>query len=96
MTIEKRAEAAGIDVHLDPEECELFMRLASDAEKVNAGGLEPGVYKNADPSYFALSLALGRQIRALAAQESASSRRESDPRPLARAMVDLILGSEPA
>jgi hypothetical protein len=70
MTIEKRAEHVGVDVHFDPDECELFMRLASDAEKVNGQSEAPAVYPGVAQSYFSLSLALGKQFRALAQAES--------------------------
>jgi len=33
MTIERIGERAGVNVQLDPEECELFLKLARDAAK---------------------------------------------------------------
>ena len=65
MTIEKRAEHAGVDVHFDPDECELFMNLASDAEKVSWGDEPTAPCADAARSYFSLSVALGKRIRAL-------------------------------
>jgi hypothetical protein len=94
MTIDKRAEQAGVDVHLDPAECELFSRLAADAEK--ASGSETLTYADGDSTYFSLSLALGKKIRALAEADSTFLHDASERRPLARAMVDLILSDDPA
>ena len=92
MTIEKRAEHVGVDVHFDPGECELFMKLALDAEKVGWADA-PIMYATTAQSYFSLSLALGKTFRALAQAESTLLRRASDTRPLTRAMVDLVLGA---
>jgi hypothetical protein len=66
MTIESRMEHAGIDVHFEPDECELFARLAADAEKLGQGGIDtPAPFGDIAPSYFSLSLALGQRIRAI-------------------------------
>ena len=67
MTIEERGEHAGVDIHLDPEECELFMKLASDAEQADAGTLaRSGSEGQPRATYFSVSVALGKKIRALA------------------------------
>jgi hypothetical protein len=64
MTIERHNEQVGVDVHFSPDECELFVRLASDLEKLHTGSdaldLHPG-----SASYFSLSAELGKRIRAL-------------------------------
>jgi len=93
MTIEKRAQHVGVDVHFDPDECELFMKLALDAEKANGGADAPVMYTVAAQSYFSLSLTLGKKFRALAQAESTLLRHASDTRSLTRAMVDLALGA---
>jgi len=70
MTIEKRTEHTGVDVHFDPDECELFMKLASDAEKVSGGHEAPALCPAEAQSYFSLSVALGKRIRTLEAAEA--------------------------
>ncbi len=65
MTIEKHPNQTGIDVHLEPAECELFLRLALDAEKASDGGEASRRYAEPELSYFSISLALGQKIRAL-------------------------------
>jgi hypothetical protein len=64
MTIEKYSGVDGMSVHLDPEECELFRQLARDAETAGAGVETAAPHRDAAPSYFSLSLALGQTIRA--------------------------------
>ena len=65
MTIEKRGQQVGVDVHFEPFECELFIRLASDLERLHNGSDEPPVHVETAPSYFSLSAELGNKIRAL-------------------------------
>ncbi len=62
MTIAKPGSQSGIDVHFDPSECELFVKLALDAEK--AGDEGPAAARR-ELSYLSISLALGQKIRAL-------------------------------
>ena len=69
MTIEKCAEQFGSDVHFEPHECELFMKLAADAEK--ASGADEAPVRTCElPSYFSLSVALGRRMKAILKSES--------------------------
>ena len=83
MTIEKRPERAGVNVHLEPEECELFMKLASD----------PGTITRENETSLALSLTLGRKINALLSDDSDRFGGLA-ARPLARSMIDLILADD--
>jgi hypothetical protein len=78
MTIEKGPEHAGVDIHLDPNECELLVNLASDAEKVSWGDepTAPRAGAAQRQSYFSLSVALGKRIRAL--QGEIRRREETD------------------
>jgi hypothetical protein len=70
MVIASHLERPGVDIHLEPEECELFVRLASDAEKVRQGDSDSvSPVADSTSSYFALSVALGRMIRALSDQQ---------------------------
>jgi hypothetical protein len=57
MTIEKRGLRAGVDVHLDPDECELLVRLARDAAQTT--------YSDRVPSYVSICVRLGRRIDAM-------------------------------
>jgi hypothetical protein len=66
MTIETHGDLPGVDVHLSPDECELFIRLASDLEKAHCGNNQPAVNAGNARSYFSLSAELGQKIRALA------------------------------
>ena len=66
MTIEKHGEQVGVDVHFSPDECELFIRLASDLEKLHSVNDEPAKHGEIARSYFSLSAELGNKIRALA------------------------------
>jgi hypothetical protein len=70
MTIHKRAGQAGATVYFDPDECDVFMKLASDAEKASGSGEAPLIYTTTAQSYFSLSFALGRKMRALAKNEN--------------------------
>ena len=66
MTIEERADRSGVDVHLDAEECELFITLALDAERASGGTLARSGWNAHTPAnYFSVSLALGTRIREL-------------------------------
>jgi hypothetical protein len=57
MLIQKRVERSGVDVHLEPDECEQFVKLSIDAEKADI--------ESSPTTYFTLSVALGQRIRAL-------------------------------
>lgn len=60
MKIEKRGKYAGVKVHLEPEECEIFMQLVGDVEKA---GYEPKYpHLTIKPSYFVLTHTLGKKI----------------------------------
>lgn len=66
MTILKHVERPGVDVHLDPDECDLFVRLSIDVEKALEETRQGAAANDPDGSnYFTLSVALGRRIRAL-------------------------------
>ena len=54
MTIEHVERRAGVDVHLDPDECELLVRLARDAAQAT--------YGDAAPTYVSLCVRLGQRI----------------------------------
>ncbi len=82
MTIERIGERAGVNVQLDPEECELFLKLARDAAKTT--------YSDAAPTYFAVCLKLGQRLTAI--MDESPGHRVRDARPLADRMVALILG----
>jgi hypothetical protein len=69
MTVQRALSQKGVDVHLDPRECELLMQLASNAETANGSGSEHAVYAEDTPSYLSVSLALGKQLRELANRE---------------------------
>jgi len=58
MQIEIGSSRTGLNVHFDPEECELFMRLAEDAAQTNYAD-------EAIPTYFSLCLRLGRRMNTL-------------------------------
>lgn len=63
MKIETRGKYPGIKVHLDPDECVVFLALASDHKKE---GSEYQATSGAQiPSYFSLSVKLGKKIAAL-------------------------------
>jgi hypothetical protein len=69
MRIEKHGDQVGVDVHFDPCECELFIRLAADLEKLHHGSDELSLRVEMAQSYFSLSAELGKKIRALAPRE---------------------------
>ena len=67
MRIDDYTHDAGVVVHFDAKECELFMRLASDIGLTEHAGeqvREP--IAQSPQTYFSISLALGQQIQALA------------------------------
>ncbi len=69
MTIKSRGllDDGGAVVHLTQRECELLMQLACNAEKVNGADSDTrAVYSDAPQTYLSVSLALGRQLLALA------------------------------
>jgi hypothetical protein len=72
VEIEKRGKYPGVKVHLDPEECEVFMKLADDAGLM--GGAKvwspyTGSYSvKPPPTYLSLATKLGRKINALKAE----------------------------
>jgi hypothetical protein len=68
MTVQRALSQTGVDVHLDPRECELLMQLARNAETANGDGGH-AVYAGDAQSYFAVSLALGQRLRELANRE---------------------------
>ena len=83
MTVKAIAGDTGVDVHLDPHECELLVQLARDAAAA------PYPTDDAPATYFAVSLRLGQQIdRALQVRARAGADRAG----LAQQMVSLILG----
>jgi len=65
MTIEPHRERFGVDVHFSPDECELFIRLASDLDKLHTASEELGARVESAQSYFSLSAELGKRILAL-------------------------------
>jgi len=68
MLIQKHTEHSGVDIHLDPDECDLFVRLSIDAETAALEGNHHAATTDdgdGPASYFTLSVALGRRIRAL-------------------------------
>ena len=87
-------QTGGVRVHLEAGECELLIRLASDAD-VAADQLNVG-YADSPHDYVSLSVALGRRIKALAAQDPAILAAYDQRTSLTRSMVDLILSAEPA
>ena len=63
MKIETRGKYPGIKVHLEPDECEVFLALAADHKKAGSEYQASGV--GMIPSYFSLSVKLGKKIAAL-------------------------------
>jgi hypothetical protein len=57
MTLRDRDPSGGVDLHLEPEECELFIKLASDAERAT--------YVVSTPTYFSICITIGQRINAL-------------------------------
>jgi len=62
MKIEKRGKYAGVKVHLEPDEAEVYMKFASDMEK-SGHKIQGGI------SYLSLSAKLGKKISALMVEE---------------------------
>ena len=54
MKVEKLDKGAGVTVNLEPAECELFVRLALDAQTA--------AFQETANSYLSLSLTLGKGI----------------------------------
>ena len=48
---------AGVDVHLDPDECAMLVRLAKDAAQT--------AYNPGSPSYLSICVLLGQRIDAV-------------------------------
>ena len=71
MKIEKRGKYAGVKVHLEPDECEEFIKLATDMGKVEIDG----GYANSPHfppkgfNYMTLSTKLGKKISKLLKEE---------------------------
>jgi len=65
MTIKKGDGECGIDVQLTPDECEVFIQLASDLEKLQSGNGEASGRSPNAKSYFSLSAEIGKRIGAL-------------------------------
>jgi hypothetical protein len=61
-TVESVERHAGVDVHLDLEECALLMKLATDAEKAS--------YDTATANYFSVCVRIGQRINAALIQSS--------------------------
>lgn len=57
MTIGNVGGHAGVDVHLDPDECELLVRLARDAAQAT--------YGDGAPTYVSICVKLGQRIDAV-------------------------------
>lgn len=57
MTIEHVERHAGVDVHLDSQECAMLVRLAKDAAQI--------AYNPASPSYLSICVLLGQRIDAV-------------------------------
>jgi hypothetical protein len=66
MTIGVMERRDGVELHLDPEECELFMRLARDAAQT--AKTYPAT------TYLSLCVRLGQRIEALLTQVGPSQR----------------------
>jgi hypothetical protein len=66
MKIQRRENCAGVKVDFEPEECELFMKFALDANTAT--------FKENGRNYFSLSLTLGRGINDLLKEETAVSK----------------------
>jgi hypothetical protein len=85
VTIGQRRGRSGVDVHLEPEECALFVQLVADAQRVDESELgSGGVYSHAAPSYLSLSLSLGKKIRELIEREPSTLTEGLHPRSLGR------------
>ena len=62
MRITSINAAQGVDVHLDPAECEIFVKLALDAEAARDGREPRAEWMT---NYVSLSIALGNKLRGL-------------------------------
>ena len=69
MKIEKRGKYAGVKVHLEPEECEVFLKLASDVEMANSSIKAQETLSGVHPNHLLLSLKLGKKINQLIKDE---------------------------
>ena len=65
MKIEKRGKYAGVKVHLEPDEVEVFLRL--DADVAKSPTLKQAIEK--EITYFSLSAKLGKKIKHLLIEE---------------------------
>jgi hypothetical protein len=63
MTRQDRRPHGGVDLHLEPEECALLMKLATDAEKAS---YDPA----AAATYFSVCVRIGQRINAVLIQSS--------------------------
>jgi hypothetical protein len=54
MTVGAEGRCGGVDIHLDPDECELFVKLARDAERA--------MYDEKALNYLSVCVRLGRCI----------------------------------
>jgi hypothetical protein len=94
MTILRNDRRRGIDVHFEPDECQLFMQLAADAEKAAVAAGTASAPVDRAPTYFTVSLAIGRQIRSLNEAHATADRFSATATPLVRSMIELILPSD--
>ena len=69
MKIEKRGKYAGVKVHLEPEECETFLKLAEDVDKADSSIKAQSTMSGIKPTFMLLSLKLGKKIKNLIADE---------------------------
>jgi hypothetical protein len=58
VKIEKRGKYPGVKVHLEPDECQVFMALAEDIELCSVGTHESDAM-----DYFTIALKIGRKMR---------------------------------
>lgn len=66
MKIEKRGKYAGVKVHLEPEECEAFLKLHADLVKSGKPPMSSIPYT---PNYFTIAAKLGSKITKLIEHE---------------------------
>jgi len=57
VTVGTGGGSAGVEVHLDPDECELLMRLAEDASQAT--------YGQGASNYLSICVRLGQRIHAV-------------------------------
>lgn len=62
IKIEKRGKYPGVKVHLEPDECEAFINLAKDAEKVE-------LIKSPVKSYLTVAIKIGKKMLSVAAEQ---------------------------